>query len=165
MTTSCMSAARRWIKSHGGGGVALTRSGQAAPLYDLFSLQSSPLRRPDGNTLRRSITGSIGLPAKPYRWSPLIRVLKPTSEDMTMALLREEGFVTHGNDVLLDCIVGRSRTDACRKRISFSAFPQVYPKPVLVNRSFSTYIRVQKKALSIDSMPYRWRSRLRRSCP
>jgi len=68
-----------------------------------------------------------------------------------MALLREEGFVTHGNDVLLDCIVGRSRTDACRKRISFSAFPQVYPKPVLVNRSFSTYIRVQKKALSIDS--------------
>jgi len=34
---------------------------------------------------------------------------------------------------------------------SFSAFPQVYPKPVLVNRSFSTYIRVQKKALSIDS--------------
>ena len=30
---------------------------------DLLSLQSLPLRRPDGNTLRRSIASSIGLPA------------------------------------------------------------------------------------------------------
>ena len=57
------SGQQRERERFGESGSATTKDFSFHSLSDLFSLQSLPLRRPDGNTLRRSITSSIGLPA------------------------------------------------------------------------------------------------------